>query len=133
MHASPISSSRIRRSIPLELDGGADRRPSPIQIYFKIYLPLMAPALSRRHLRLLVAWNEYLYQFLLRRTSEHDRTGGARPIPQQRRGAVELHDGDGDHLRHPADRDLRSGRKMSGGLTMGAASGQRWVRSAHPS
>ena len=55
------------RSIPLELDelariDGA----SPIQIYFRIYLPLMAPALvAVGTYALLAAWNEYLYQFLL--------------------------------------------------------------------
>src|SRR5437870_6354016 len=55
------------RSIPLELDelariDGA----SPIQIYFRIYLPLMAPALvAVGTYAMLLAWNEYLYQFLL--------------------------------------------------------------------
>ena len=39
---------------------------SPVQIYFKIYLPLMAPALvAVGTYALLLAWNEYLYQFLL--------------------------------------------------------------------
>jgi multiple sugar transport system permease protein len=45
---------------------GADRRRSPVQIYFRIYLPLMAPALvAVGTYALLAAWNEYLYQFLL--------------------------------------------------------------------
>jgi multiple sugar transport system permease protein len=55
------------RSIPLELDESARiDGASPIQIYFWIYLPLMAPALvAVGTYALLLAWNEYLYQFLL--------------------------------------------------------------------
>src|SRR5207247_4554364 len=37
---------------------------------------------------------------------EHDGAGGARAVPQQRPVAVELHDGDRDHLRGAAGRDL---------------------------
>jgi multiple sugar transport system permease protein len=55
------------RSIPLELDESARiDGASPIQIYIRIYLPLMAPALvAVGTYALLLAWNEYLYQFLL--------------------------------------------------------------------
>ena len=55
------------RSIPLELDESARiDGASPLQIYFRIYLPLMAPALvAVGTYALLLAWNEYLYQFLL--------------------------------------------------------------------
>jgi multiple sugar transport system permease protein len=55
------------RSIPIELDESARiDGASPIQIYFQIYLPLMAPALvAVGTYALLLAWNEYLYQFLL--------------------------------------------------------------------
>jgi len=55
------------RSIPLELDESARiDGASPIQIYLRIYLPLMAPALvAVGTYALLLAWNEYLYQFLL--------------------------------------------------------------------
>jgi multiple sugar transport system permease protein len=55
------------RSIPLELDESARiDGASPVQIYFRIYLPLMAPALvAVGTYALLLAWNEYLYQFLL--------------------------------------------------------------------
>jgi multiple sugar transport system permease protein len=55
------------RSIPIELDESARiDGASPFQIYFKIYLPLMAPALvAVGTYALLLAWNEYLYQFLL--------------------------------------------------------------------
>ncbi|MBV9376633.1 MAG: carbohydrate ABC transporter permease [Alphaproteobacteria bacterium] len=59
--------SQYGRGIPLELDESARiDGASPIQIYFKIYLPLMAPALvAIGTYALLLAWNEYLYQFLL--------------------------------------------------------------------
>jgi multiple sugar transport system permease protein len=55
------------RSIPLELDESARLDgASPIQLYLRIYLPLMAPALvAIGTYAFLLAWNEYLYQFLL--------------------------------------------------------------------
>ena len=55
------------RSIPLELDEAARiDGASPIQIYFRIYLPLMVPALvAVGTFALLLSWNEFLYQFLL--------------------------------------------------------------------
>jgi multiple sugar transport system permease protein len=54
-------------SIPMELDEAARiDGASPLQIYLYIYLPLMAPALvAVGTYALLLAWNEYLYQFLL--------------------------------------------------------------------
>jgi multiple sugar transport system permease protein len=54
-------------SIPMELDEAARiDGASPLQIYLRIYLPLMAPALvAVGTYALLLAWNEYLYQFLL--------------------------------------------------------------------
>jgi multiple sugar transport system permease protein len=54
-------------SIPLELDEAARMDgASPPQIYFRIYLPLMAPALvAIGTYALLLSWNEYLYAFLL--------------------------------------------------------------------
>ncbi len=54
-------------SIPLELDEAARMDgASPLQVYFKIYLPLMAPALvAIGTYALLLSWNEYLYAFLL--------------------------------------------------------------------
>ena len=55
------------RSIPIEVDESARiDGASPVQIYVRIYLPLMAPALvAVGTYALLLAWNEYLYQFLL--------------------------------------------------------------------
>jgi multiple sugar transport system permease protein len=59
--------SQYGRGIPIELDESARiDGASPMQIYFRIYLPLMAPALvAIGTYALLLAWNEYLYQFLL--------------------------------------------------------------------
>ena len=53
--------------IPLELDEAARvDGATPLQVYLRIYLPLMAPALAAvATYALLLAWNEYLYQFLL--------------------------------------------------------------------
>ena len=55
------------KSIPLELDESARiDGATPIQVYLRIYLPLMAPALvAVGTYSLLLAWTEYLYQFLL--------------------------------------------------------------------
>lgn len=54
-------------SIPLELDEAARiDGASPIQVYGRIYLPLMAPALvAVGTYALLLSWNEFLYQYLL--------------------------------------------------------------------
>jgi multiple sugar transport system permease protein len=55
------------RLIPIELDEAARTDgATPGQVYVRIYLPLMAPALAVVGTSaLLTAWNEYLYQFLL--------------------------------------------------------------------
>jgi multiple sugar transport system permease protein len=59
--------SQYGRGIPLELDESARiDGASPVQIYFRIYLPLMVPALvAIGTYALSLSWNEYLYQFLL--------------------------------------------------------------------
>jgi multiple sugar transport system permease protein len=64
--------SQYGRSIPMELDESARiDGASPWQIYFRIYLPLMAPALvAVGTYALLLAWNEYLYNFLMLSTPE---------------------------------------------------------------
>ena len=53
--------------IPMELDESAKiDGATPIQIYWRIYLPLMAPALVAVGVyALMLAWNDYIYQFLL--------------------------------------------------------------------
>ena len=60
------------KSIPMELDESARiDGATPLQIYFLIYLPLMSPALvAVGTYALLLAWNEYLYQFLLLSSKE---------------------------------------------------------------
>jgi multiple sugar transport system permease protein len=60
------------KSIPMELDESARiDGANPFQIYIRIYLPLMAPALvAVGTYALLLAWNEYLYNFLLLSTPE---------------------------------------------------------------
>lgn len=59
--------SQYASSIPMELDESARiDGASPGQIYWRIFLPLMAPALvAVGTYALLLAWNEYLYAFLL--------------------------------------------------------------------
>jgi multiple sugar transport system permease protein len=53
--------------IPLELDDAARvDGATPVQVFLRLYLPLMTPALAAvATFALLVAWNEYLYQYLL--------------------------------------------------------------------
>jgi multiple sugar transport system permease protein len=64
--------SQYGKSIPMELDESARiDGANPWQIYFWIYLPLMAPALvAVGTYALLLAWNEYLYNFLMLSTPE---------------------------------------------------------------
>jgi multiple sugar transport system permease protein len=53
--------------IPFELDDAARvDGASPVQLYLRVYLPLMAPALAVVAIyALLLAWNDYLYQAVL--------------------------------------------------------------------
>lgn len=55
------------RLIPIELDEAAQvDGASPVQVYRLVYLPLMTPALAAvGTYALLLAWNEYLYQYVL--------------------------------------------------------------------
>jgi multiple sugar transport system permease protein len=55
------------RLVPMELDDAARvDGASPLQVYFYIYLPLMAPALAAvGTFALLLSWSEHLYQYLL--------------------------------------------------------------------
>jgi multiple sugar transport system permease protein len=64
--------SQYGKSIPMELDESARiDGANPFQIYLRIYLPLMAPALvAVGTYALLLAWNEYLYNFLLLSTPD---------------------------------------------------------------
>ncbi len=55
--------------IAIELDEAAQvDGASPVQVYRRIYLPLMTPALAAvGTYALLLAWNEYLYQYMMQR------------------------------------------------------------------
>ena len=59
--------------IPIELDQAAwVDGASPVQVYRRIYLPLMTPALAAvGTFALLLAWNEYLYQYVLLSSTRH--------------------------------------------------------------
>jgi multiple sugar transport system permease protein len=61
--------------IPKEIDEAAEvDGASPLAVYRRIYLPLTAPALAAvGTFALLLAWNEYLYQYLLL-TSDRNMT-----------------------------------------------------------
>ena len=58
--------------IPLELDEAARvDGASAFQVYWRIYVPLLAPALAAvGTFALLLAWNDYLYQYLLLSSSK---------------------------------------------------------------
>jgi len=64
--------SQYGKSIPMELDEAARiDGANPYQIYYQIYLPLMAPALvAVGTYALLLAWNEYLYNYLMLSTPD---------------------------------------------------------------
>jgi multiple sugar transport system permease protein len=75
MFATPyaiIVFQEFGRSIPIELDESARLDgASPPQLYLRVYLPLMAPALvAIGTYAFLLSWNEYLYQFLLLSSDE---------------------------------------------------------------
>ncbi len=93
--------SQYGKSIPMELDESARiDGANPLQIYYRIYLPLMAPALvAVGTYALLLGLERVPVQFPFAvHAKEHDRGGRARAVPQQRRGTVELHDGHRHHL-----------------------------------
>ncbi len=125
--------SQYGKSIPMELDESARiDGATPLQIYFRIYLPLMAPALvAVGHLCAAAGVERIPVQLPAAvHAAEHDRGGRAGAVPQQRRIAVELHDGHRDHLRAAADHPvlrvppLHGGRPDDGwrqGVTRGAA------------
>jgi multiple sugar transport system permease protein len=61
------------RLIPSELDDAARiDGASAIQVYLRIYVPLMAPALAAvGTYALLFAWNDYFYQYMLLTSEKH--------------------------------------------------------------
>ena len=62
--------------LPLELDEAARvDGASAVQIYWRIYVPLLAPTLAAvGTFALLIAWNDYLYQYILLPGSSEDAT-----------------------------------------------------------
>ena len=95
--------------LPLELDEAARiDGASPLQLFRLVYLPLMVPSLvAVGTYALLLAWNEYLYAFLLLSNDrEHHAGGRARQLPVGRRFAVGAADGHRPHLRAAAGGDL---------------------------
>ena len=95
--------------LPCELDEAARiDGASPLQLFRLVYLPLMMPSLvAVGTYALLLAWNEYLYAFLLlsNDSADHARRG-ARQLPRRRRFAVGTADDDRAHLRAAAGGDL---------------------------
>jgi multiple sugar transport system permease protein len=70
MFATPFAVlilQQYAKLIPIELDEAARiDGASPVQLYLRIYLPLMAPGLAAvGTYALLLSWSEYLYQYLL--------------------------------------------------------------------
>ncbi len=61
------------RLIPLELDEAARLDgATPMQLYWRVYLPLMRPALAVvASYALVIAWNDYVYQFVLLTSSRN--------------------------------------------------------------
>ena len=79
--------SQYGKSIPMELDESARiDGANPLQIYFRIYLPLMAPALvAVGTYALLLAWNEVPVQLPdVVHAGKHDCRGRIGAVPQQR-------------------------------------------------
>ena len=110
--------------LPLELDEAARiDGASPLQLFRLVYLPLMMPSLvAVGTYALLLAWNEYLYAFLLLSDdTQHDARRRARQLPRGRRLAVGAADDDRPDLRAAAGGDLlRLQALHGGGLTAGA-------------
>jgi multiple sugar transport system permease protein len=76
MFATPFAVlilQQYAKLIPIELDEAARiDGASPVQVYCRIYLPLMAPALAAvGTYALLLAWGEYLYQYMLLSSTRH--------------------------------------------------------------
>ena len=59
--------------LPIELDDAARiDGASSLQVYWRVYLPLLTPALAVVAIYALVlAWNDYLYQFVLLSSEKH--------------------------------------------------------------
>ena len=95
--------------LPFELDEAARMDgASPLQLFRLVYLPLMLPSLvAVGTYALLLAWNEYLYAFLLlSKDTDITLAGRARQLPGRRRFAVGAADDHRPDLRAAAGGDL---------------------------
>jgi multiple sugar transport system permease protein len=113
--------------IPMELDESAKvDGASPWQIYWRIYMPLMAPALVAVGVyALLLAWNEYIYQFLLLSSTDHttvavalDQFFDSDEAPWNYMMATAI-----IYSLPPIATYYMFRKKMTGGLTMGGVKG----------
>ncbi len=110
--ASPYSIWVLKQAsdkLPYELDEAAKMDgASPLQLFRLVYLPLMTPSLvAVGTYALLLAWNEYLYAFLLlSNDTQITLRRGARQFPRGRRLAVGAADDDGPDLCAAAGGDL---------------------------
>ena len=140
--ASPYSIWVLKQAsdkLPFELDEAARMDgASPLQLFRLVYLPLMTPSLvAVGTYALLLAWNEYLYAFLLlSNDTRHHARRRARQLPRRRRFAVGAADDHRPHLRAAAGGDLlhvqalhgrRPDRRRREELTTGATHGIRLV------
>jgi hypothetical protein len=110
--------SQYGKSIPMELDESARiDGANP----FQIYLPDLSAADGAgpgrgRHLRAVAGLERVSVQLPAAvHAGQHDRGGRSGAVPQQRRIAVELHDGDRDHLRDAADHPVLRVPALHGG------------------
>ena len=104
--------------LPYELDEAASiDGATPLQLFRLVYLPLMVPSLvAIGTYALLLAWNEYLYAYLLlSHETHHHARGRARPLHRRRRLAVGAADGDRPGLRAAAGGDLLRVPALHGG------------------
>jgi multiple sugar transport system permease protein len=109
--ASPFAILILRqyaRLIPFELDEAARiDGASAVQMYLRIYLPLMTPALAVVAIYALARLERlYLSVRAARLGAKHDRLGDAGAVVRRRRRGVERHDGRRDHLCAAACCDL---------------------------
>ncbi len=110
--------------LPVELDEAAVMDgATTLQMFRLVYIPLMMPSLvAIGTYAVLLAWNEYLYAFLLLSNDKrHHAAGRARQLPRRRRRPWELLMTTGFiYALPPAAIYYAFKRYMVGGLTAGA-------------
>ena len=106
--------------LPVELDEAATMDgATTLQLFRLVYVPLMMPSLvAIGTYAILLAWNEYLYAFLLLVQGHRDHAPRrARQLPGRGRFAVGIADDHRLHLRAAAGRDLLRVQALHGGRT----------------